>query len=276
MKVLSYRISALLLAFSCSLLIAAGCSSDDGDGPVDLNLDMALIPAGTFTMGDQAGAGVANETPTRSVSVNAFFMSKHEISQRVYQEVMGANPSYNKGDNRPVENITWFKALEFCNALSARQGYEMCYVDINGNVSVEMGANGYRLPTEAEWEYGCKAGTASSYYTGNSKADLESAGWYSGNGGGTTHDVGKLRANNFGLFDMHGNVFEWCWDWFKSDYYQDGQNNNPLGPAGGSDRVCRGGSYFVFEFGCRSSFRSMLKPSIPSRDIGFRVVRKAS
>jgi formylglycine-generating enzyme required for sulfatase activity len=249
--------------------------SDEGDEPVNLNLDMSMIPAGSFAMGDQASVE-ANEKPSRVVALNAFLMSKHEITQKVYQAVMGENPSINKGDNRPVDNMTWFKALEFCNALSDKQGYEKCYTDINGSVTVNMNASGFRLPTEAEWESACRAGTTTTYYSGSSTADLARAGWYSGNGGGSTHDVGTLQANSLGLFDMHGNVFEWCWDWYKSDYYKDGQNSNPTGPTGGTERVCRGGSYFVFEYGCRSSFRSYLKPGIPSRDIGFRVVRKSS
>ncbi|MBR9975395.1 MAG: SUMF1/EgtB/PvdO family nonheme iron enzyme [Bacteroidetes bacterium] len=257
------------------LLPVLGCSDDD-DGPASQQLDMALVPAGSFTMGDQVGDGFAEEKPTRSVTLSGFYMSNHEVTQKLYQEIMGENPSHNKGDSRPAENMTWFKALEFCNALSAKHGYTPCYSDIAGTPAVDMNANGYRLPTEAEWEYACRAGTATNYHTGNGEANLARAGWYSGNTNGSTQDVGKKEANSFGLFDTHGNVFEWCWDWYKSDYYKDGGTSNPTGPSGGSERVCRGGSYFVFEYGCRSSFRSYLKPSIPSRDIGIRLVRKAS
>ena len=120
-----------------------------------------------------------------------------------------------------------------------------------------------------------RAGTSTPYYTGSSKADLAKAGWYSGNAGGGTNHVAGLEANSFGLYDMHGNVFEWVWDWYDANYYHQDENNNPTGPEGGQERVCRGGSYFVFEYGCRSTFRSMLEPGFKSRDIGFRVVRNA-
>jgi formylglycine-generating enzyme required for sulfatase activity len=140
------------------------------------------------------------------------------------------------------------------------------------------------LPTEAEWEYACRAGTKTPFHFGTEingrEANLEGTEPYGTTTKGPylqrTTSVGKYPENTFALHDMHGNVFEWCWDWYLPGYYAQGVNDNPLGPEGGTERVCRGGSYFVFEYGCRSTFRSMLKPTIPSRDIGFRVVRKAS
>lgn len=264
----------VMTILAAGLLLPAACSDDDA--PAYKSLEMVAIPAGDFLMGDEVGNGEPSEKPLRSVSLTAFMMSKHEISQGIYQEVMGQNPARHVGPDYPVESVTWFDALEFCNLLSEKHGYRKCYADIDGSPTVDPSADGYRLPTEAEWEYACKAGTSTAYYTGGGNANLARAGWYSGNADGTTHPVGQLEPNAFDLYDMHGNVFEWCWDWHSADYYGMGENVDPFGPDRGTERVCRGGSYFVFEYGHRSSFRSMLKPSLPSRDIGFRVVRRPS
>jgi sulfatase modifying factor 1 len=264
----------LLLLLSASIILSA-CSEED-DPDTGTSLEMLLIPAGTFTMGDATGANETNERPARQVSINAMYVSKTEVPQGLYQQMMGANPSHNQGDKKPVEMVVWNEALEFCNALSKHDGFTEVYTDIGGNLQANFTANGYRLPTEAEWEYCCRAGTSTTYYTGASTTDLDIAGWYSGNASGSTHDVAALAANTFGLYDTHGNVFEWCWDWYAADYYQQGHTNNPKGPNSGQERVCRGGSYFVFEYGCRSSFRSMLAPDLKSRDIGIRIVRNAN
>ncbi len=265
---------ALLLVLSFAVTSCSDDDDDDGGGPSAL--DMVAIPAGSFTMGDASGAYETNERPARTVALNAFELSRYEVSQALYRDVMGENPSKASGVKRPVENMTWFDALRFCNALSEREGLTPVYTDIDGSPKADFNANGYRLPTEAEWEYACRAGTTTPYYTGSSIADLERCAWFSGNANYTTQERGQLEANAFGLYDMHGNVFEWCWDWYRADYYGLGINTNPHGPDSGQEKVCRGGSYFVYEYGCRASFRSMLAPDFPGADIGIRLARTAN
>ncbi|MBN1448324.1 MAG: formylglycine-generating enzyme family protein [Bacteroidetes bacterium] len=267
--------SFLLVLLAAGISVLGSSCSDDEDDDAALNLDMVLIPAGSFTMGDASGTTEPNERPAHTVSVNAFFMSSMEISQALYEQVIGFNPSQSKGKSKPVEKVTWYDALRFCNALSTRDGFQPVYTDIDGNLTADFSADGYRLPTEAEWEYACRAGTTTPYYTGSTKADLDRCAWYSGNAGDAPRDRGLKEANSFGLYDMHGNVYEWCWDWYGSSYYSESVNSNPRGPAVGQQKICRGGSWFVFEYGCRSSFRSMLEPEYPGIDIGFRIVRTA-
>lgn len=258
---------------SGTILLAPGCSDDEED---PTKVETVLIPAGSFVMGDVVGDGVPEERPTRTVTVDAFYMGKTEVTQKLYRAIMGENPSKYQGDNRPVEKVTWAKAVEFCNALSEKHGFEKCYAGSGSTLTVDFTANGFRLPTEAEWEYACRAGSSTSYHFGNAEADLARYAWYAGTSSGGSSDVAKKQPNPHGLFDMHGNVFEWCWDWYDPYYYVSGGTDNPKGPVAGSERVCRGGSYFVIPFGCRSAFRSMSKPTIAGPDVGIRVVRRAS
>ncbi|MDT8325435.1 MAG: formylglycine-generating enzyme family protein, partial [Bacteroidota bacterium] len=202
-----YRKLPLLPVLLLVFAIALTSCSDDDDGDDFTRHEMVIIPAGSFTMGDASGAHHTNERPARTVSLNSFQLSRLEVSQALYQDVMGSNPSKAKGDNRPVESMTWYDALRFCNALSEREGLTPVYTDIDAGPKADFSADGYRLPTEAEWEYACRAGTTTPYYTGSSIADLERCAWFSGNSNGTTQERGQLAANAFGLYDMHGNVF---------------------------------------------------------------------
>ncbi len=200
---------------------------------------------------------------------------------------MGSNPSSFPGDNNPVETVSWYDAVHFCNKLSEAEGLTKAYTEAGDATTCNFNANGYRLPTEAEWEYACKAGTTTDFYSGdmvqpNSQAkyldtNLDRIGWYAANSGGTTHPVGQKQPNTFGLFDMSGNVDEWCWDWI-SPSYSAGSVTDPTGPGAnqGSGRTCRGGSYDPLKYvalWCRSAFRYGYLPSSTFDGIGFRVVR---
>ncbi|HUU28405.1 MAG TPA: SUMF1/EgtB/PvdO family nonheme iron enzyme, partial [archaeon] len=232
-------------------------------------ITLVTIPAGTFQMGSSTGN--SDEQPVHTVTLTAFQISKYETTQAQYQEVMGTNPAYFTGDdNRPVEQVSWYDAVTFCNKLSESEGLEQCY-----NLSTwecDFTKDGYRLPTEAEWEYACRAGTTSNYYTGDNDSDLDKAGWYYGNSGSATHAVGGKQANSFGLYDMHGNVWEWCNDWYGS--YGSASQTNPTGSSSGSYRVIRGGGWNISAGGCRSAVRDVNGPPDRVADhLGFRVVR---
>ena len=273
----------------CTFAMIAACSKND-DNPVVPNTKgydtkvMALIPAGTFRMGNITGYadGDSNEIPVHHVTLTrSFLMARTEVTQALYEAVMGSNPSYFKGPNLPVEQVTWYDAVEFCNALSHREGLALCYSGSDTNTVCDFTANGYRLPTEAEWEYACRAGTETDFHTGNmthpdySPLDpaLDHAGWYQGNSGSSTYPVGKKDPNAFGLYDMHGNVVEWCWDWLERNYYTTGPADDPHGATSGFRRVCRGGSWMSSASYCRSAFRNSAGPAFRFPLSGFRIVR---
>jgi formylglycine-generating enzyme required for sulfatase activity len=240
---------------------------------------MVSISGGTFMMGQ---TGVAE--PVHSVTVSGFSMGRYEVTQAEYRAVMGTNPSYFSGDNLPVEKVSWYDAIAYCNALSQREGLTPAYTidksrsdpnntsdydDLKWTVTWNRNAIGYRLPSEAEWEYACRAGTTTPYYTGNAITD--DTGWYITNSGNKTHEVGQKPANPWGLYDMAGNVAEWCWDWYGS-YFSSSQTN-PEGSTTGSLRVNRGGSwYFIAQF-LRSAHRDYVSPSDRYRAVGFRLAR---
>ena len=240
-----------------------------------------------FTMGDNEGN--ENEKPVRQVIITCIYMGKYPVTQAEYQEVMGTNPSSNSGvgkDNFPVETASWYDAVEFCNKLSEKDNLEPAYnIDkdnpdpnndndydaIKWTVTMIPGANGYRLPTEAEWEYACRAGTTTRYSTGNTitgeQANYNSAG---------TTAAGGFNSNPLGLCDMHGNVWEWCWDWYVENQYGNTPNRvgNPPGPAAGVNRVRRGGSWKSADAGeLRSAYRESAGPDTAADDLGFRVLR---
>lgn len=243
---------------------------------IKVPIEMVLIKAGTFRMGNTGSIPevILPEQPVHEVTISRdFYMSKYEVTQELYQSVMGTNPSNNKaGSNYPVERISWYMACQFCNKLSERDGYTPCYTINGNNVTCNWNANGYRLPTEAEWEYACKAGSTTDYYNGSTEQKLATIAWYSGNSDGTTHPVGQKEPNKWGLYDMLGNCYEHVWDWSGS--YSPANQTDPKGPSSGTQKILRGGSWHSPYNHCRSSMRGWEdQPTIQSSTDGIRVVR---
>ncbi len=245
--------------------------SNEVYGKPFLFINMVFVEGSTYTMGDTWGDGQSREKPIHQVTLSSFYISKYEVTQAQYQEDMGANPSSFSGDNKPVENVSWYDAVTFCNKLSEREGYTPAYT-INGtNVSWDLGANGYRLPTEAEWEYAARGGSQSQGYKYSGSNTPDDVAWYANNSDSQTHNVGTKQANELGLYDMSGNVWEWCWDWYGS--YSSNTQTDPTGPASGSVRVLRGGSWYSYGSNARVAYRYGNVPTVTYYSIGFRIVR---
>ncbi|MEI7731413.1 MAG: formylglycine-generating enzyme family protein [Verrucomicrobiota bacterium] len=229
-----------------------------------VTLKLAYIPAGTFLMGSPAAEqhrfkdGFKDETQHEVTISKPFYMGICLVTQEQYQQLMGKNPSKFKAPLNPVENLTWDDAVEFCKALSARTGKSL------------------RLPTEAQWEYACRAGSTTAYCNGDTPEDLKAVGWcsYDGKWGSAKapKPVGSLQPNAWGLYDMHGNLWEYCADWYAADSYANTKRSDPQGPDTGTHRVVRGGPWNDYPRDCRSAKREKRTPSSKSFSGGFRVV----
>ena len=244
--------------------------------PTPTGFEMVLIPAGAFIMGDDTGDD--DEKPAHKVQVSAFYMDTRELTQKAYEALMEKNPSKIKQPENPVEQVDWYHAALYCNMRSLKEGLKACYDP--KTLACDFEASGYRLPTEAEWEYACRAGTQTKYSFGDDTSKLRAAAWFKGNVNQAPHPVGQKSPNPWGLYDMHGNVAEWCHDIYSETYYQKKEANDPRGPATGDKRVLRGGSWRTSEDGCRSTARNSENPRFAdacfgSDAYGFRCVKKA-
>jgi len=261
---------------------------------IEIPGQMVFVPGGSFTMGDTRGEGIFDELPTHTVTLNSFFMGRYEVTQAEWQSVMGSNPAsgYGVGDNYPVYLVSWYAILKYCNLRSINEGLSPIYV-INGSanpanwgavptsnsdawndVLCNWNANGYRLPTEAEWEFAARGATNNPDYLYAGSNDINSVAWYGGdNTPAGSKPVGGKTANGLGLYDMSGNVWEWVWDRYSFSYYSFSPLYNPAGPVSGTTRGFRGGSWSINANFSRVASRDDYYPYSSSYDSGFRLVR---
>lgn len=309
------RISAALLSLVMAASLAA-CSQDtapqaESETPVTESSSVSselsstptpvseptegfvLIEGGSFQMGSPDSEPWRSVDETQhTVTVSDFYISPYELTQAEYEAVMGENPSNFSGEDLPVENVSWLDAVAYCNARSEQENLTPAYTIDGTNVTWNREADGYRLPTEAEWEYACRAGTETPFNTENSPSaeevnyyghyPYEIEGNYFSQGNletqpgiyrETTVAVGSFEPNGFGLYDMHGNVSEWVWDYYGA--YPAEEQTDPTGPQTGAQRVYRGGGWNDFAKNMRSAYRATLEPELMSFNIGIRLVRNA-
>ncbi|QTA82444.1 Sulfatase-modifying factor enzyme domain-containing protein [Desulfonema limicola] len=216
-------------------------------------MEFVYVPGGIFIMGDVFGDGEDREKPVHEVRLSSFYIGKYQVTQGQWQKVMGNNPSnFKKGDNYPVETVSWDDVQEFIKKLSG----------------LNQGKCKFSLPTEAQWEYACRSGGKREKYPGGD--NIDDFAWYDSNSGGSTHPVGQKKANGLGIHDMSGNVWEWCQDWYGN--YSADAVTDPAGSQQGSNRVIRGGSWSYGAQNCRSAYRVNYSPSSRGSNLGFRLV----
>lgn len=254
------RIMFLLFFFALMMngLAWGGTPADGKTTLLDLlrddatGMEFVLVKGGCFTMGDDASKDFQLK-PAHKVCLDSFWLATKEVTQEQYEKVIGANPSKLKGANLPVDSVSWLAAEKFLKKLSTLSGRK------------------YRLPTEAEWEYAARGGVASKGFVYAGSNTLDDVAWTKANSGATSHPVGQKAGNELGLFDMSGNVWEWCADWHDFAYYESSPQDNPKGPSKGEYRVVRGGSWFYGEGPARATYRLTGVPDSAVNNFGFRV-----
>jgi formylglycine-generating enzyme required for sulfatase activity len=226
--------------------------------PSGVNLELVYVQGGIFSMGGDDPEAPDREKPVHKVQLSDFFIGRYPVTQEVWQAVMGDNPSRFKGEKRPVEGVSWEDAQKMLPRLNQQSGED------------------FRLPAEAEWEYAARGGRHSQGYKYAGSDRLKQVGWYRENSDGETREVGRLLANELGIHDMSGNVYEWCQDWYDDESYaachKRGLVENPQGPDTGTRRVLRGGGYFGYPLRCRAVDRDRYRPEFRGGGIGFRLV----
>ena len=239
---------------SGSLSVASGSNTISIPVKDGINIEMVKVEAGTFMMGatSEMKDPDDDEKPVHQVILtNDYYMGKYEVTQALWEAVMGSNPSIFEGDNLPVETVSWNDCQEFISKLNSMTGRK------------------FRLPTEAEWEYAARGGKKSRSYQYSGSSNISDVAWYDGNSGSKPHPVGTKQANELGIYDMSGNVYEWCSDWYGS--YSSSSQTNPTGADSGSSRVYRGGSWIYIAWLCRLSYRAGNTPGYRSYGLGLRL-----
>jgi len=247
-----------------------------------LNSELIKVQGGTFKMGSKDSDGIADvdEQKEHDVNLTAFEISKFEVTVWEWQQFIKANkmkmpakPSWGWQENHPINGITWNEAIAYCNWLSKKEKLQPAYSKKGPNFICDFKANGYRLPTEAEWEFAAKGGTLPKGFKYSGRDSLDDIAWHKGNSAGTPHTIGTKLPNELGLYDMSGNVWEWCWDWYNKDFYKLEKGDNPRGPEMGNRRSVRGGSWDSQANYVRAANRISTEPNKTHEFYGFRVAR---
>lgn len=265
MKVFTYLTAALLIL---SNVVFAQSNKPE----------MILVEGGSYIMGNEY-SDIPDERPEHKVSLKTFYMSKLEVTIGQYTDFCrsaGLNIPEGKEDV-PMTNLSWENAIMYCNWISKTQALEKCYeIKRDSNkfmVTFIPNTNGYRLPTEAEWEYAARGGVKSKFYAFSGSNDADEVGWSIINSGNRAHAVGQKKPNELGIYDMTGNAMEWCYDWYKESYYAKSEEDNPIGPKTGVSKVCRGGNFMCRPDVLRNTRRFNLESNASEGLAGIRLVK---